>query len=228
MSERGRPPDHNWYETDHLVILGGAAQIHPTASLGERTSREIDVTPLAIGAGAVIRSHSVLYVATSVGTGFETGHGVVVREQCQIGDGVSIWSNSVIDYGCRIGNRVRIHSNVYLAQFTTLEDEVFLAPGVSTANDQYPICTDCLSGPMVKRGARVGVNATLLPGVIVGEDAVVGSGAVVTRDVPAGVVVAGNPARILKSVTELRCPRDRGADCPGSPGVASSRHGANH
>src|SRR5438270_11887872 len=90
-----------------------------------------------------------------------------------------------------------MHSGVYVAQFTVIEDDVFLAPGVMIANDRHPICADCMKGPTIKRGARVGINATLLPEVVIGEGALVGAGAVVTRDVPPGSVVVGNPARIV-------------------------------
>src|SRR5262245_43480189 len=94
--------------------------------------------PLELGPGARLRSGTVLYDASRIGAGLETGHGVVVREDCEIGEHVSIWSNTVVDYGCRIGNRVKIHSNCYIAQFTEIEDDAFLAPGVTIANDLYP------------------------------------------------------------------------------------------
>lgn len=97
-----------------------------------------DAEPLALGPGARLRSGTVLYDGTTIGRCLQTGHGVVIREACTIGDDVSVWSNSVIDYGCRIGNRVKIHCNCYVAQHTELEDDVFLAPGVTIANDLYP------------------------------------------------------------------------------------------
>ena len=152
-----------------------------------------------------MRSNSVLYAASVIGEGLETGHNVVIREENAIGDHLSIWNNSVIDYGCRIGHRVRIHSNCYIAQFTTIEDDVFIAPGVSTANDPHPLCTLCMQGPTLKKGCRIGVNVTLLPHVIVGEGAVVGAGSVVTHDVPPLTVAYGNPAQAAGHVDELSC-----------------------
>jgi acetyltransferase-like isoleucine patch superfamily enzyme len=95
---------------------------------------------------------------------------------------------------------------VYVSQFTVLEDDVFLAPGVMLANDKHPICTTCMKGPVIRRGARVGMNSTILPDVVVGEDALVGAGAVVTRDVPARAIVVGNPARIIGTVDNFDCP----------------------
>jgi len=101
---------------------------------------------------------------------------------------------------------VKIHCNVYVAQFTTIEDDVFLAPGVTIANDPHPICSKCMQGPTIRRGARIGVNVTLLPLITIGENALVGAGSVVTADVPAGMLVAGNPARVIGPVDSLECP----------------------
>jgi acetyltransferase-like isoleucine patch superfamily enzyme len=97
---------------------------------------------------------------------------------------------------------------VYVAQFTTIEDDVFFAPGVTIANDPHPICTKCMQGPTIRKGARIGVNVTILPHVTVGENALIGAGSVVTRDVPAGMLAAGNPARVISTVDELECPFD--------------------
>jgi acetyltransferase-like isoleucine patch superfamily enzyme len=101
-----------------------------------------------------------------------------------------------------------VHCNVYIAQFTVIEDDVFLAPGVVVANDPHPGCPlskECMRGPVIESGAQIGVNATLLPFVTVGRRSVVGAGSVVTKDVPRETVVVGNPARVVKSVYELQC-----------------------
>lgn len=168
--------------------------------------------PLRLGDAARLRSGTVLYDGSTIGARFQSGHHVIVREECEIGDDVSIWSNTVVDYGCRIGDRVKIHSNCYVAQFTVVEDDAFLAPGVSIANDLYPGDDDSaevMRGPWIGRGAQIGVNATLLPYVRIGAGSIVGSGSVVTRDVPDGVVVAGSPARVLRRVDELPPIRER-------------------
>lgn len=161
---------------------------------------------LVIGTGAAIRSGSVVYAGTTIGENFTTGHNVVVREECAIGNDVSIWSNSIIDYGCSIGDRVKIHSNCYVAQFTVIEDDAFLAPGVSIANDLYPgddESADKMAGPIIGAGAQIGVNSTLLPYVRIGAGAIIGSGSVVSRDIPDGMVAFGNPARVHRAVSEL-------------------------
>lgn len=162
--------------------------------------------PLVIGTGARLRSGTVLYDGTTIGRHLETGHGVVIREGCEIGDDVSVWSNSVIDYGCRIGDRVKIHCNCYIAQYTEMEDDVFLAPGVTIANDLYPgdqRSAQLMAGPRIGAGAQIGVNVTILPFVRIGAGALIGAGSVVTRDIPAAVVAFGNPAVPRRAVAEL-------------------------
>jgi acetyltransferase-like isoleucine patch superfamily enzyme len=188
------------------INLGDGCQVDPDVVLGYPTGRRIDDLTLRIGPGARIRAGTVIYAGSTIGAGLETGHNVVIREENAIGDGLNIWNSSTIDYGCTIGNDVKIHCNVYVAQFTTLEDDVFLAPGVILANDPHPLCGLCMRGPTIERGARVGVNVTVLSHVTIGEGALIGAGSVVTRDIPAGVVAYGNPARAVRPVEELSCP----------------------
>jgi acetyltransferase-like isoleucine patch superfamily enzyme len=162
--------------------------------------------PLVLGAGARLRTGTVLYDGSTIGRRLETGHGVVIREGCEVGDDVSVWTNSVIDYGCRIGNRVKIHCNCYVAQYSELEDDVFLAPGVTIANDLYPgdrRSAELMAGPRIGAGAQIGVNVTILPFVRIGTGALIGAGSVVTRDIPARVVAFGNPAVPRRTVADL-------------------------
>jgi acetyltransferase-like isoleucine patch superfamily enzyme len=181
------------------VVADPGALIGYPAARGARNA-------LVLGPGARVRSGSVLYDGSRIGSGLQTGHNVVIREDCEIGDDLALWSNTVIDYGCRIGSRVKIHSNCYIAQFTEIEDEAFLAPGVTVANDLYPGQTESaelMSGPRIGVGAQIGVNVTLLPYVRVGAGCLVGAGAVVTRDLPGGTVAFGNPAVVRGRVEEL-------------------------
>ncbi len=168
----------------------------------ERGSR----TGLTMGGDARLRSNTIIYGGSTIGRGLTTGHNVIVREECDLGEDVSIWSNTVIDYGTTIGDRVKIHSNCYVAQFTVIEDDAFLAPGVTIANDLYPgddDSADVMAGPHIGAGAQIGAGVTLLPYVKIGAGALIGSGAVVTRDVPPGMVAIGNPARVTKAVADL-------------------------
>lgn len=159
-----------------------------------------------IGAGASIRSHSVIYAGNHIGANFQTGHSVMIRESNEIGDDVSIGTHSVIEHHVKIGHRVRIHSNVFIPEYSILEDDTWVGPNVVLTNAIYPLSADAksnLRGPHLMPGSKIGANATLLPGVIIGRNALVGAGAVVVRNVPDGKVVVGNPARIVKDVSEL-------------------------
>jgi acetyltransferase-like isoleucine patch superfamily enzyme len=128
---------------------------------------------------------------------------------CEIGDEVKIGTFVEIQKGAKIGNRCKISSHTFICEGVTVEDEVFIGHNVTFINDRYPRATTaggqlqteadwkCVR-TLIKRGASIGSSVTLLCGVTVGENAVVGAGSVVTKDVPAGAVVAGNPARIMK------------------------------
>ncbi|NDJ76220.1 MAG: N-acetyltransferase [Chloroflexi bacterium] len=190
------------------VFLWERYDIDPGVILGYRTGRSIADYSLHIGPDARIRAGTVIYGGTAIGARLQTGHNVVIREQNIVGDDLNIWNNSTIDYGCNIGSGVKIHCNVYVAQFSTLEDDVFLAPGVTIANDPHPLCGLCMRGPTIKQGARIGVNVTLMSHITIGEGVLIGAGSVVTRDIPPFMVAYGNPARPIKPVEELVCPFD--------------------
>jgi len=165
--------------------------------------------PTFIGDNAIIRSHTVIYMGNKIGDNFQTGHGVMLREKNEIGNSVSIGTGSNIEHHVKIGNNVRIHSNVFIPEFSILEDDCWIGPNVVFTNALHPLCPkvkECLKGPVIKKGAKIGANSTLLPGVIVGEYALVGAGSVVTKDVPPYKVVVGNPAKVIKDVRELKCP----------------------
>ena len=207
-----------------FVGLGDDCELDPGVVLGYLTGRRIESTTLRIGPGARIRSGTVIYAGSTIGAGLETGHNVVVREENTVGDHLNIWNNATIDYGCVIGDRVKIHCNVYVAQFTTLADDVFIAPGVVIANDPHPLCGECMRGPTIQRAARIGVNVSLLPHVTIGEGALIGAGSVVTHDIPAYMVAYGNPARPVKVVDELPCLFDsQRRPYPSRPGVQAQR-----
>lgn len=159
-----------------------------------------------IGEGALIRSHTVIYAGNRIGRGFQTGHGVLLREMNEIGDDVSVGSGTVIEHHVRLGSGVRIHSQAFIPEYSVLGDGCWLGPHVVLTNAKYPCSPGAkatLRGPMVGAGAKIGANSTLLPGVVIGKNALVGAGSVVTTAVPDGAVVVGNPARFLKSLRDL-------------------------
>ncbi len=187
------------------IKIGKNKKIDKGVILGYPTGRRIKNRGLIIGDNPKIRSGAVIYIGSKIGDNFETGHNVVIREENILGNSVSVWSNSVVDYGCKIGNNVKIHANTYIAQFTTIEDEVFIAPGVIIANDPCPVCTKCMKGPTIKKGAKIGVNVTLLPHITIGEFSLIGAGSVVTKDIPPYSLAYGSPATVIKKVTDLKC-----------------------
>jgi acetyltransferase-like isoleucine patch superfamily enzyme len=159
-----------------------------------------------VGARAVIRSHTVIYAGNIIGDDFQTGHGALVREQNQIGNNVSIGSHTIVEHHVNIGNNVRLHSNVFIPEYSVLEDDCWIGPNVVLTNARYPRSRNVkeqLRGAIIRRGAKIGANATLLPGIVIGLNALVGAGAVVTHDVRDGAVVVGNPAREVKRVEDI-------------------------
>jgi acetyltransferase-like isoleucine patch superfamily enzyme len=188
------------------VVLGANHRIDDFVIIGA-PPRETEPGEMmtSIGPNAIIRSHTVIYAGNRIGANFQTGHSVMIRESNEIADDVHIGTHSNIEHHVKIGNRVRIHSRVFIPEYSILEDDCWVGPGTVFTNDLYPPSNraEALEGPHLMPGARVGANVTLLPGVIIGRNALVGAGAVVVCDVPDGKVVVGNPARIIKDSSEL-------------------------
>jgi acetyltransferase-like isoleucine patch superfamily enzyme len=154
----------------------------------------------------LLRSHTVIYWGNKIGQNFQTGHGVLIREENEIGNDVSTGSGTIVEHHVKIGNRVRLHSHVFVPEFSILEDDCWLGPNVVLTNAKYPRSPQVkknLIGPHIGKFAKIGANATILPGVRIEAYALIGAGAVVTKDVPEGAVVIGNPARIINYVSNL-------------------------
>lgn len=200
-------------------MISKTAIIHPNVRLGRNCIVEDFViigTPpkgykpgdleTIIGDNAIIRSHTVIYGGNRIGSNFQTGNKANVRELNEIGDNVSIGTLSVVEHHVKIGNGVRIHTQVFIPEFTVLEDECWIGPNVVITNAKYPNAPnvkDELKGAYVKKRAIVGANSTLLPGITIGENALVGAGSVVTKSVLEGYVVAGNPAVEINKINKL-------------------------
>lgn len=188
------------------VMLG-----YPDASvLDEIARKKIKVDDheyegTVIGDNATIRPNSTIYCKVKIGNNFRTGHNIMIRENTTIGDDVLIGTNTIIDGDTTIGSNVSIQGNVYIPTNTTIEDNVFIGPCAVLANDKYPIRIEYeLKGPVLRKGASIGANSTILPGVEIGEGAMVAAGALVTKDVPAWKLAIGAPAKIVDMPEDLK------------------------
>lgn len=193
------------------AILGEGVIIgYPDVSILRRARasganiENMDFKGAVIGDDAVIRSNSVIYTDVEIGRNLRTGHNVLVREETIMGNNVLIGTNTIIDGRAIVGNNISIQGNVYIPLNVLIEDNVFIGPCAVLANDKYPVRKKFdLKGPILRRGASVGANATLLPGVEIGEGAMVAAGALVTKDVPPWKLAIGFPARVKELPEEL-------------------------
>ena len=193
------------------VKIGKNVHIEENVSIGNPPRGKKDgQLKTVIGDNSVIRSGTVIYAGNKIGNNFSTGHNTVIRENNSIGNNVSIGTLACIEHHIKIGNKVRIHSQAFVPEYSALEDECWIGPNVVLTNAIHPQCPkvkECLKGPCIKKRAKIGANSTVLPGVLIGEDVLVGAGSVVTKDVTKKSVVCGNPARVLKNIKELKCKR---------------------
>jgi acetyltransferase-like isoleucine patch superfamily enzyme len=189
------------------VIVGSNPEIGEYVLTGVRPSG-VEPGKLVIGDNAVIRSHTVIYTGNSIGDNLRTGHGVLIRENNTIGSDVSIGSHTVIEAGNQIGNNVRIHSNCFIPEFVIVEDDVWIGPCVTVLNILHPPCPrleDCAKHVHIKKNAKIGGNVTIGPRVTIGRNSLIGMGSVVTTDIPDDVLAFGNPARVIKPISETSC-----------------------
>jgi acetyltransferase-like isoleucine patch superfamily enzyme len=148
----------------------------------------------SIGSDAIIRSGTIIYENTKIADDVETGHHVLIRENCTIGIHSRIGTNSVVDGSVRIGNNVNIQTGAYLPPGTLIEDGVFIGPYTIITNDLYPPSPK-ISGVTIKKDAIIGAGSVLIAGITVGERAMVASGSIVTKNVPKDTIVRGCPSR---------------------------------
>lgn len=192
------------------VRIGEGADLQAPCIIGKAPrGREEGELPLVIGVDAVVRPFTTIYAGSTFGDRLQTGQCVSVREDNLFGDDVSLGTVVRMECGNRIGDHVRIHSSCTM-EYVTIEDDVFIGPNVVFAGDPHPMnCpryNECKGGAVVRRLARIGAMCMIMPGVEIGEDSLIGAGSLVVHDVPAGMVVAGNPAKVIKPVSELTCP----------------------
>ena len=192
-------------------MLGEGVKVLEHAVVGKQptlsprsTARREPLAPTVVGDGTTISTGAIVFAGSTLGARVIVGDQACVRERVAIGDEVVIGRGVLVENDTSIGARTRIQADAYVTAYSTLEEDVFVAPCVVTTNDNYMGRTErrlaAMKGPTIRRGARVGGGAILCPGIEVGEEAFVGAGAVVTKDVPARTVVVGSPARVLRDV----------------------------
>jgi acetyltransferase-like isoleucine patch superfamily enzyme len=195
------------------TVLGEGCRILEYAVVGKQptlsprsTAKREELPPLELGAGSVVSTGAVVFAGTTVGERVVVGDQSCVRERCTIGDDVVIGRGSLVENDTSVGALTKIQAHAYITAYSLLEDNVFIAPCVITTNDNFMGRTEkrheLVKGPTIRRGARVGGGCVLLPGIEIGEEAFVGAGAVVIRDVPPRALMVGNPARQIREVPE--------------------------
>jgi acetyltransferase-like isoleucine patch superfamily enzyme len=187
------------------VLEGAVVGKQPTLSPRSTAKRE-PLAPATLGDGTVVSTGAVVFAGTTIGARVVLGDQSCVRERVTIGDDVVVGRGSLVENDTTIGALTKVQADAYITAYSVLEDNVFIAPCVVTTNDDFMGRTErrheLVKGPTIRRGARVGGGAVLCPGVEIGEEAFVGAGAVVTKDVPPRKIVVGNPARVLRDVAE--------------------------
>ena len=190
------------------VTIGKGAFIGSNCIIGEYwmdycLDRQTHVHPLIIGDNALIRSGSIIYAGSTIGDDFQTGNQVTIREKAEIGNHVSIGTLSDIQGNCRIGNYVRLHSNVHIGQLSVIDDFVWIFPYVVLTNDPTPP-SENFAGVHVHSFAIIATGSIIMPGLDIGQDSLIGAGAIVTKPVESYAVAVGNPAKTISDVRKIK------------------------
>ena len=184
---------------------GKNCKVHEGATVGLKYSDTCK--PVIIGDNATIRAGCIIYADVVIGDNFKTGHGVLIREKTTIGSYIVVGTNAVIDGNVLIGSYVKLETGVYIPTHTTIGNRVFIGPNATLTNDKYPQrLRDQYKpvGPILEDDVTIGANATILPGVRIGEGSMIAAGAVVTQDVPPWSLVLGVPGKVQPLPEALR------------------------
>jgi len=196
------------------TIIGDNVRIDDNTIIGKYPMKaslstlkeEANLTPTTIGNNCLIGANSIIYIGANIANNVMVADLASIRENTSIGEYTIIGRGVTVENHVLIGKRCKLESNCYITAHSHLEDYVFIAPGVVTSNDNFLGRTEerfkHFKGVTVKRGGRIGVGAVILPDKVIGEDALVAAGCVVTKDVPARKVVMGMPARVIRDVSE--------------------------
>jgi acetyltransferase-like isoleucine patch superfamily enzyme len=187
------------------VLEGAVVGKQPTLSPRSTAKREA-LPPAELGDGTIVSTGAIVFAGSTIGARVIIGDQSCVRERVRVDDDVVLGRGSLIENDTNVGARTKIQAGAYITAYSELEEDVFIAPCVVTTNDNFMGRTDrrhdLIKGPTIRRGARVGGGAILCPGVVIGEEAFVGAGAVVTKDVEPRMLVVGSPARVLRAVND--------------------------
>ena len=195
------------------TILGDGVRVLENAVVGKQpslgassTAKRDPLPPAEIGDNTVVSTGAIVFAGSTIGANSIVGDQSCIRERVSLGANCILGRGSLIENDTTIGDGTRIQAEAYITAYSTLEEDVFIAPCVVTTNDNYMGRTEKrkseMRGPTIRRSARVGGGAVLCPGVEIGEEAFVGAGAVVTKDVAPRALVVGSPARVLRQVAD--------------------------
>jgi acetyltransferase-like isoleucine patch superfamily enzyme len=205
----------------HHVIIRSGVRIGPNcvindgtilgkrpgkASLSATTGDAKAYPPLVLGSAVTVGAGCILYVGATIGDGVFFGDQATLREDVTVGDLTIIGRGATVENRVTIGRKCKIETEAYITAFSTIGDYCFIAPEATFTNDNFLGRTEerrkHFGGPTLEKGARIGANATILPNLVIGEDALVAAGSVVTKNVPPRMIVVGSPARVLRPVSE--------------------------
>lgn len=194
--------------------IGKNVRIDDNTVIGKKPMRAVnsimkdekELSPAKIKDGCLIGAGVIIYCGCEVGENTLIADLSTIRENVEIGNRTIIGRGAAIENYCRIGSNCKLETNVYITAYSDIEDNVFIAPGVVTSNDNFASRSKerfkHFKGVTVKKGGRIGAQATILPGRTIEEDGFVAAGSVVTRDVESKKIVMGNPAKYYKDVPE--------------------------
>ena len=193
------------------TVLGDGVRVLENAVVGKQpalgaasTAKRDPLPPTVVGDRTVISSGAIVFAGSSIGANCIVGDQSCIRERVTMADDCVLGRGSLIENDTTVGAGTRIQAEAYVTAYSTLEEDVFIAPCVVTTNDNFMGRTErrreLMQGPTIRRSARIGGGAILCPGIEVGEEAFVGAGAVVTKNVAPRMLVVGNPARVLREV----------------------------